>query len=372
MNKPTFVSLFSGAGGLDLGLISSGFRLLASVESNDDCIATLEANHRRFGDPELIHDDIANVSKISARNVDLLCGGPPCQPFSSCGKQKGIVDDRGKLFEHFVRIADELRPKAILFENVRGLVTARGPSGQPGEVVSLVKEAFESIGYATTFALLNAADFGVPQRRVRCFMMATRNSRLPEFPIAKSKWISLGSFLKLNGEPIKSEIVYPSSSLAEELAAIPDGKGIRSAGKCESTRPGGHWGYRQGCFIADLSLPARTVVGSPSQDWVRCSFIGKLRRLTQSECAALQGFPVGYEFLGNVASRFKQIGNAVPSEFGRVLGNSILKSLSSPGKPKSAALPLSFTKAIEYTKREQLSNGTSREFSLQKSKGKMS
>ena len=93
-----------------------------------------------------------------------------------------VGDPRGRLFEHFVRLAEGLKPKLILFENVRGLVTARGPKGEPGEVLDMVRGAFEGIGYATTFALLNAADYGCPQRRVRCFMMAARRTRLPDFP----------------------------------------------------------------------------------------------------------------------------------------------------------------------------------------------
>ena len=132
--------------------------------------------------------DVAEIDAVSlgpngtgeSFSPDLLAGGPPCQPFSSAGKMASVSDPRGRLFEHFVRLAESLKPKLILFENVRGLITARRPKGEPGEVVDLVKRAFERIGYATTFALLNAADFGGPQRRVRCFMMATRFRRPPE------------------------------------------------------------------------------------------------------------------------------------------------------------------------------------------------
>src|SRR4051794_37883762 len=106
----------------------------------------------------------------------------------------------------------------ILFENVRGLVTARGPKSQPGEVLDMVKKAFEGIGYATTFALLNAADYGCPQRRVRCFMMATRCTGLPEFPEATHAehpgtglfgttvgWVSLGEYLSTLPAPAEEE-----------------------------------------------------------------------------------------------------------------------------------------------------------------------
>src|SRR5205085_2943624 len=146
-----------------------------------------------------------------------------------------------------VRLAAGLRPRVILFENVRGLVTARGPRGEPGEALQLVREAFEGIGYATSFALLNAADYGVPQRRVRCFMLATRCTRLPTFPIPMraerpdgglfdpaAPWVTLGEFLAVHPEPPTDEIVRPTPALAALLASVRDGSGLKSAGARES------------------------------------------------------------------------------------------------------------------------------------------
>src|SRR5581483_1030294 len=174
-----------------------------------------------------------------------------------------IEDPRGRLFEEFARLVAGLRPRLVLFENVRGLVTSRGPSGEPGEVLSLVREAFERLGYATTFALLNAADFGVSQRRVRCFMMAACEGVLPVFPepthdehpvndffAARLPWVTLGTFLAGRPAPAEGEIVRPTPQLAAQLATLKPGNGLKSAGARETTRPGGHWGYRQGTFIA--------------------------------------------------------------------------------------------------------------------------
>jgi DNA (cytosine-5)-methyltransferase 1 len=284
-------------------------------------------------------------------------------------------DPRGRLFEHFVRLAGEMKPRLIVFENVRGLVTARGPVGEPGEAIHMVKEAFEKLGYATTFQLLNAADYGVPQRRVRCFMMATRCTALPTFPppthsevaertlfATQPTWVTLGDFLRDQPEPTPDEIVRPTAALARELTGLRPGTGLKSAGARETTRPGGHWGYRQGTFIADLSLPARTITGSASQDWVRLSD-GSLRRLTLRECAGLQGFPPTWEFVGSIASRFRQVGNAVPVPFGFVLGQALLTALRSrirsPGV--SAPLPDEFLSAMNYTRKELRRNGESRQ-----------
>lgn len=400
MDAPVFtvVSIFTGAGGLDIGLEQAGFRTVSAVDCDASCVGSLCANQRAGlsagnGRNHLEGTGLlaAEVECLSAEQLrpagsargwvpDLMAGGPPCQPFSSSGKMLSTNDPRGRLFRHFVRLAGALRPRLILFENVRGLITARGTRGEPGEVLRLVRGAFEGIGYATTFALLNAADYGLPQRRVRCFMMATRDTALPQFPDpthaeqpriglfdVRLPWVTLGEFLASFPPPAEEEIVRPTPALAAQLAGVPEGSGLKSAGAREATRPGGHWGYRQGTFIADLRQPARTITASASQDWVRHPD-GSLRRLTLHECAALQGFPRAWQFVGPIASRFRQVGNAVPSVFGRVLGKALLAALGEGRrlKPASAPLPHGFVTAIEYTRREHRRNGASRREARQK------
>jgi len=390
------VSLFTGAGGLDIGLEQAGFRIVAATDCDRDCIHTLRHNQlssisipgqrgrKYLHGTKIIEADIRTVhpSELLANDADLfwapdlLCGGPPCQPFSSAGNMKALSDPRGRLFEHFVRIADALRPRYILFENVRGLVTAIGPKGIPGEAIALVREAFEDIGYATTFALLNAADYGVPQRRVRCFMLGTRAGHLPDFPrpthtaaplradrAGLKPHVTLHKFLARFPVVEDSEIARPSPSLAEQLASLPPGSGIKSAGAREATRPGGHWGYKQGTFVADPQLPARTVTAATSQDWIRMPD-SSLRRLSLREVAGLQGFPSQWEFVGGSASRFRQVGNAVPVAFGRVLGEAILSTLNRPQPveaPVSRPFPAAFTESINYTIREHRANKASRD-----------
>jgi len=390
----TVVSLFTGAGGLDIGLETAGFRCVAATDAAPDCIATLKHNQaarilvpgsggRRFLDgTKIVLADAAELDPRVLRPAasprswrpDLLTGGPPCQPFSSSGKQLALEDPRGRLFEHFVRIASALRPRFILFENVRGLVTARGPHGAPGEALSLVRRAFEQIGYATKFALLNAADFGVPQRRVRLVMLGTLDGPVPEFPepthgerVAHAlfgptlPWVTLAEFLASQPPPDEIDVVRPSAALAAGLRGVPDGCGLRSAGAREETRPGGHWGYRQGTFVADPRRPARTVTASVSQDWVRID--GGLRRLTERECAGLQGFPSAWTFVGTRSGRMRQVGNAVPARLAEVVGARIVDALQRPvprTKPVSEPFPAEFTEAVAYTRREQERNGRSR------------
>jgi DNA (cytosine-5)-methyltransferase 1 len=393
--RPTVCSVFTGAGGLDIGLEMAGFRTVTAVECDEDCISTLRINQaaripipgveglcflegtciiaKKIGDVE--PGELRPEDALKEGTPDVMAGGPPCQPFSSSGAMLSIADPRGRLFEDFVRLADVLRPRFVLFENVRGLVTAKGPSGEPGEALFMVKEAFEKIGYATRFALLNAADFGCPQRRVRCFMLASRDTEVPLFPEPTHSekmegglfdglrpWVSLREFLKNQPEPDPADVVRPTARLAVHLGSLKEGTGLRSAGAREATRPGGHWGYRQGTFIADQALPARTVTASASQDWVRLAD-GTLRRLTWRECAALQGFPRGWLFAGGRASQFRQIGNAVPVVFGRVLGEVLWQAALRSERvtnPPSAPLPTEFTAAINYTKKENRRNGASR------------
>ncbi len=391
---PTLISLFSGAGGLDIGLEQAGFDTVAATDFDEDCVRTLCANQQKRvpvdGRPGCFHLDgtkvvQADVAGLSGSDLvpedagddwvpDLLVGGPPCQPFSSSGKQRSVLEGRGRLFEHFVRLARELRPRAILLENVRGLVTARGCTGQPGEVLTEVKEAFEAAGYATSFRLLNAADYGTPQRRVRLFMLATRDAPLPLFPEPTHSrnptntlfgktipWVTLRKLLATLPEPGAEDVVRPSERLEPLLRDLPCGSGLKSNGRSEPTRPGGHWGYRQGTFVTDQSLPARTVTAASTQDWLRLPD-GSLRRLTVRECAALQGFPPEWELVGGKSSQFRLVGNAVPSVFGRVLGLAVAKALEEHRKrrPASAPLPEGFKAAVAYTKRDHDRNAIAR------------
>lgn len=390
MTALTMISLFSGAGGMDCGLEEAGFEILAATDFDCDCIKTLTSNQARgipvrgragrsyFQGAQVIESDIADLGGAdlcsSRTRVDLLVGGPPCQPFSSSGKQRSVFEKRGRLFEQFVRLAGEIRPRAILFENVRGLVTARGQSGQPGEALNEVKEAFEAIGYCTGFSVLNSADFGSHQRRVRLFMFAVCDAPLPEFPRPThgrngastlfgelERWNTLGDLLRSLAPPEPREIVRPSENLEALLREVPSGSGLKSPGRPEPTRPGGHWGYKQGTWIADPALPARTVTAASTQDWIRQAD-GTLRRLTLRECAALQGFPPNWVFAGNKTSQFRQVGNAVPSVFGRVLGQAVAASLRTglTEKPASARLPEYMTAAVRYTERDHARNAVAR------------
>ncbi len=374
-----FVSLFSGAGGLDLGLERAGLVPISLCEIEKVFCQTLLSNQGRknsdglchFGSAKIINADIREVNHrdlFIGEDLDLIAGGPPCQAFSSSGKQLSILDPRGMLVNEFYRIVASLKPKMFLFENVRGLVTARDKWGEPGGVVTELIHILEGIGYSCRAGLLNSADYGSYQRRVRCFIMGSRNGEAPHFPepnfekggLLKNPWRSLEHFLETQGDVNVSNFTYPTEQLANQLSHLPDGSGIKSPGKAETTRPGGHWGYRQGTFIADLKLPARTVTGSASQDWVRWN--GVLRRLTFHEVKLLQGFPSDWIVHGSKAQQYKQIGNAVPAVFGEALGRTIINHLNNfpKGQAVRIGVPDSFKGYMAYTKKDHARNKASR------------
>jgi DNA (cytosine-5)-methyltransferase 1 len=393
MSRPTLMSIFAGAGGLDAGLEEAGFETRLAIEIDDDAVQTLKAakasrlsinggRRKHLAKAKLVRADLTKLAKgefvelwDSPNPPDLLAGGPPCQSFSSAGKQRGIEDVRGRLFKDFVRAARALRPSLILFENVQGMVTARDQEGEIGGVLSAIQGEFERAGYACTFALVNAADYGAPQRRVRLVMLGSRRHELPAFPPAAThsrdhelgdlpRWISLGDALKGTSVDASADIVWANAEMQEKLADVPLGKGIRVGGAVENNRPSGHWGYRQDGFVADPTQPARTVRAASTPDWLRLDD-GRHRRLTWQECARLQGFPEGWDFRGTSASRFRQIGNAVPLQLARAIGAQALETLergevSRNTSPSSHGWPASFTRRIRYTSAEHRVNGALR------------
>jgi DNA (cytosine-5)-methyltransferase 1 len=387
------MSIFAGAGGLDAGLEQAGFETRLAVDIDRDAIETLKATkaarlavggerRKHLAKARLVDADLTKLTKRDLVGLwdadqppDLLAGGPPCQSFSSAGKQRGIDDERGRLFRDFVRAARALRPSLILFENVQGLVTARDQDGTVGGVLQAIQDEFESAGYACCFALVNSADYGSPQRRVRLVMLGSRRHELPAFPppVTHSRdngaggllrWVSLKEALK--GFPLRgsTDAVWASDDMEKKLAEVPPGKGIRVGGAVENNRPSGHWGYRQDGFIADWNQPARTVRAASTPDWLRMPD-DRHRRLTWQECARLQGFPKSWDFRGTVASRFRQIGNAVPVELAAALGDLAAKTLeagpmSRNASPSSRPWPDTFTRRIRYTTAEHRVNGALR------------
>jgi DNA (cytosine-5)-methyltransferase 1 len=384
-----FVSLFSGAGGLDIGLEEAGWVCKYASDLDQAAVETLVCNKgQRLANSPALQDafvergdvrsargaDILAKGGVRPGDVTLLAGGPPCQSWSSAGHQHGFRDPRGQLFTDFVRVAVELGVRWLLFENVRGLLTARGPDGAPGSALQHIRTRLLHVGFQTAVYLLNAADYGVPQRRVRLFVIGYRAGDPPPVPVtthapqrslALKPWNTLGQCLRSVSAIKQHEIIRPSGKLAADLARVMPGSGVKSPGKPETTRPGGHWGYKQGAFVADLEIPARTVTAGAQQDWIRDPVLG-LRRLCPRECAAIQTFPKSWEFAGNWASQYRLIGNAVPPALAEVLGRTLRHHIAVQPPARSTAhlallpLPEQLSQAVRYTAKEEARNGHSR------------
>jgi DNA (cytosine-5)-methyltransferase 1 len=383
-----FVSLFSGAGGLDLGLVRAGWQCSFASDIDSTAVESLASNLSKIeqSDPPVV--ECADVRTLTARDifqktglrrgdVTLLAGGPPCQSWSSAGRQKGFDDPRGQLLKDYVRLAKELEVEFLIMENVRGLLTARGHDGVPGSALETVRRALLDAGYQTQVRLLNAADFGVAQRRVRLIIIGFRSESPPPFPapthqkdasslLGLEKWIPMKNHLLSPRSLRDDEVILPSAVLAKQLSSLKPGSGVKSPGKKESTRPGGHWGYKQGAFVADTNLAARTITASAQQDWIVDPKHG-VRRLCPRECAALQSFPADWKFFGNRAAQYRQIGNAVPPKLAEAIGGALISHVSAssartPKKKPKDLLPLDvkLRAAIHYTKKEEARNGESR------------
>jgi DNA (cytosine-5)-methyltransferase 1 len=390
--KPTYVSLFSGAGGLDLGLELAGWHAAYACDNDPFAVRTMQANvglkigrnGRAFDGTFIEQADVRQLDATSIRSksglakgsIQLMAGGPPCQSWSSAGHQLGFADPRGRLFDDFVRLADTLDARWLVLENVRGLLTARGPDGLPGSALQHIRTCLLRAGYQTTVSLMNAADFGVPQRRVRLIIIGFRAGDAPPFPdpthasapqTGLSPWVPLEFAIRSVGPLTEDEIIRPTGKMAEDLAHVQPGSGVKSPGKSERTRPGGHWGYKQGAFVADTERSARTVTASAQQDWVRDGDIG-LRRLCPRECAAIQSFPTAWKFEGPRIAQYRLIGNAVPPLLAKALGASLAGSIveAQPAAMKDVGiarllpLPAKLASHVRYTEREEASNGESR------------
>ena len=364
--KPhTLISMFSGAGGLDLGLERAGFQTRVMVEVDRDARATVEANKTSFGrDFPILEDvtkasaqDLLEASGLKRGEPTLLAGGPPCQSFSTAGRRQSIGDPRGSLFVHFADAIRHIQPRFFVMENVRGLLSAAvqhrplnqrtqwdpplAPEEQPGSALRIILHEFDASGYQVVKGLVNSANYGVPQTRERLLIIGSRDH---EFPYAaqeptdlmttthpKTEWRTLGDALKqVNG---KATFIPYSESRAEIFKLIPEGanwRHIRDNYGDEMLRQvmGGAYasdGGRVG-FYRRLSRkkPSPTLPTSPIQKSTALCHPTKLRPLSVEEYQVIQQFPYEWDFAGSVASRYRQIGNAVPVGLGEAIGRALV------------------------------------------------
>lgn len=329
----TSLELFSGAGGLALGLEKSGFHTLALNEFDKNACATLRNNRPNWN---VLEGDIHNIDFTQYLDkVDLLSGGFPCQAFSHSGKRLGFEDIRGTLFSEFARAIKEIQPMCFLAENVKGLL-----SHDNGNTIKVILDVFKDLGYSVfSPVLLNANDFDVAQKRERIFIFGVKNIYKNKFtelnPEKKEKIVLRDIFEKTTyyNQPVPFSKGSPYSEVKQKLfEKIPPGGYWRNLSVEEQKLYMGKMFYSGGGktgILRRLSLdqPSLTLLTSPSQKQTeRCHPI-EIRPLTIRESARIQSFPDDWIFSGSTTSQYKQIGNAVPVQLAYHIGLHIIKQI---------------------------------------------
>lgn len=301
------ISLFSGAGGLDLGLVEAGHRIIWANDIYEDAVATYIKN---IGD-HIETRDIANIPSKDIPDADVVVGGFPCQGFSVANWARTVGDERNKLYREMVRVIHDKKPKFFIAENVKGIVSLG-----KGEVLKKIIEDFRGTGYRTYWKVLNSANYGVPQKRMRFVMLGIREDLdVTDVPFPPEPTHSIEKQSKIVGLP---QWVNVGDALAhfpepEEAPHIPN----HSYSKYK-LRFNGHLGHR---FIDPLQ-PAPTVTGRGDEKGgvVVLHHPGNHRRMSARELAAVQSFPDDFIFEGTRTSAYRQIANAVPPKLGHAIG----------------------------------------------------
>jgi DNA (cytosine-5)-methyltransferase 1 len=361
------LSLFSGAGGMDIGVKKAGFDILAEVEIDKYCCQTLRsAVEREKRDTLVIETDIRGLdpktlmdkARLKPQELDLLFGGPPCQPFSLAGKQQGLDDVRGPLLFEIIRFAEALKPKTILLEQVKGLLSAKGGKNEKGEVFQSFLSELERLGYTPKWQVCRAADFGVPQLRERVLVVATygRNgfmfptrTHAPKdeifglFPLLP--YVTVGEALGGLGKPtsktpgttffdaVDSHVDVTPPRDRERIADVPEGSYLAAQTQLDKSIL---------CNLSqkDTTKYLRLHSGKPSNT-LRCGEIffhpSENRYLTPREYMRLHGYDDDYVLCGPIRSRtgtvknldqHRQVANSVPPPLAYAVAKQITRFLN--------------------------------------------
>lgn len=358
-----FISFFSGALGLDVGLKQGGLRCLALNEFDPVACQTILANLQHLypdDQPRLYECDIRSLTaeslskdlNIEQGELFAVVGGPPCQAFSTAGRRLGLNDERGNVFLHFIDIVLGFKPKYAIFENVRGLLSVplrhrphsqRGMGSspldaeeKPGGALLYILRRLEKAGYQTTFNLYNTANFGVPQIRERLIFFASREGKsvphlmpshdehgggLPQWRTFREAVAELG--------PEKAEAGRFPEKRLRFYRLLRDGQNWRDLPKeLQQEAMGASWfagGGKTG-FYRRLAWdkPSPTLVTSPTMPATDLCHPEELRPLSIQEYKAIQTFPTDYILKGRLDDKYRQIGNAVPCLFGKAIAEHIV------------------------------------------------
>lgn len=343
MNKKA-ISLFSGAMGLDLGLMQAGIDIQIGQDFDSSCIRTMHANGHKgiIGDIRNISADyILEQVGMKVGEPFLVCGGPPCQPFSTAGKRLGINDPRGSLFKEFVRMTGEIRPRFFVMENVKGLMSSalkdENGNNTNTKVLDVILDEFRKLNYKTVYGVLDAVNYGVPQFRERFVVIGSRDNESIFLPVPTHfrihqnpayRWVTIGDVIK-DLENENGECAAFSDSRLQFLKMVPEGGNWKdlpadilqdAMGGAYSSGGGKVGFYRR----LSYSQPSPTVVTSPVQKATMMCHPTQDRPLSVAEYARIQQFPDDWKFIGTTVDKYRQIGNAVPVGLARAIGETLV------------------------------------------------
>lgn len=348
------ISFFSGAMGLDIGLEKAGLNVVIGQDFEPSCVETMRANgHNVLGGDirEINPETLLKLTGLHVGEPFMVCGGPPCQPFSTAGKRLGINDPRGSLFMDFIRMIDYIRPRFFVMENVKGIVSSPlkhvsvkerekdDPEQQLGRVLDVILSEFDKLGYKTVYGVLDAVNYGVPQFRERFVLIGSRDNEDIFLPMpthfqmhqnSEYRWKTVGEVIKdlennpgeytsLSGERKKYIHMVPEGGnwrdLPEEIIPVAMGGAYQSGG--------GKVGfYRR----LSYNQPAPTITTSPAQKATMLCHPTQDRPLSIKEYARIQQFPDDWIFKGTLSAKYRQIGNAVPVGLAEAIGRAIIST----------------------------------------------
>lgn len=348
------ISLFSGAMGLDIGMSNAGLNVIIGQDYDASCVETMKANGHNVlsGDIRNIQpQELLDITGLRIGEPFMICGGPPCQPFSTAGKRMGINDPRGSLFMDFIRMIDYIRPRFFVMENVKGIMSAplkhvpnakrdeSDPEQKSGTVLDVILAEFSKLGYKTVYGLLDAVNYGVPQFRERFVLIGSRDGEDIFLPVPTHfqthqnpvyRWKTVGDAIR-DLEDDKSECATLSAERKKYLHMVPEGGNWRDlpedlipvamGGAYESG--GGKVGFYRRLSYAQ---PSPTITTSPAQKATMLCHPKFDRPLSVKECARIQQFPDDWVFAGTTAAKYRQIGNAVPVGLGTAIGMAVLST----------------------------------------------
>lgn len=348
------ISLFSGAMGLDIGLEKAGLNVVIGQDFESSCVETMKANgHNVLGGDirEISPETLLELTGLHTGEPFMICGGPPCQPFSTAGKRLGINDPRGSLFMYFIRMIDYIRPRFFVMENVKGIVSSPlkhvstkervkdDPEQKLGTVLDVILCEFNKLGYKTVYGILDAVNYGVPQFRERFVLIGSRDNEDIFLPVPTHfqmhqnpdyRWKTVGEAIR-DLESTPGEYTSLSGDRKKYLHMVPEGGNWRDlpqeiipvamGGAYESG--GGKVGFYRRLSYAQ---PSPTITTSPAQKATMLCHPKQDRPLSIKEYARIQQFPDDWKFTGTISAQYRQIGNAVPIGLAEAIGRAIIST----------------------------------------------